>query len=330
VVGWLKLPGGFRSPQVVNAKSEIRRICIVALQAAGVSIDPNADEHALLIGFLILQERNISPRPRTIHRTPEFDAAFAMLDAKHRQGVTELLRKLSVGDDVNPHLNRRSLQPSQDDDLLTDWGIVHFHLGTAPEANSRFVERTGLLAFAHVKLSDVYFVDIFAHQNFAKPRLIETMLGRFPLLSQEYEIKGFPIIPSAPGITEDQVKAIRNVHANSVVVVDGKQHFPPGGGFTASGVSSKAVHQATGWLVWAEQVTDALAKEGDAVRWKVASRHPGMNPGDLMFSIERHEGRFVLYEKVTRSIVNLTFTPAVAPSVLPRQRGDKPANFGEG
>jgi hypothetical protein len=168
-----------------------------------------------------------------------------------------------------------------------------------------FVERTGPLAFGHVTKSEAFLVDILDHQRFCEPRLLEILIRRFPVLAQQYALKGVPIsAPPAPR-TADEVKLIRGAHVNAPLVLDGKVYMGPGGGFMSSGASFHAVYNTQGWTRQIEWLEQTILKEGDSVRAQLASQLPGRRVSDFEFGLTYQDGRFFLFEKLTRTGIQL-------------------------
>src|SRR5579862_1515249 len=59
----------------------------------------------LLGVYCTWQERFPTPRPRTVHRSRELDASA--LARQYSVELTELERKITVGEDLTPHLSER-------------------------------------------------------------------------------------------------------------------------------------------------------------------------------------------------------------------------------
>jgi hypothetical protein len=287
----------------MDLQADLKRIVIESLNAAGVTFNPSAEVNELLIAALTIEERQIPAQPRNVHVAQEFNAAMTTLSADCQAGVTEIQRKLKAGEDVNPHLNLRSLQPTKDDDLLTDWGIYHFHLGLQPIHGGRFFERTGPLAFAHVTPSDVFLINILEHGNFAEPKLVETLIRRFPTVAEAHEMKGMKVTAFPPPKTAIDIEALRKVHVNSPLCVDGRLYFGPGSGFVSSGVSFRAVHRANATQKIISELNRVMQIEEDSVRRQVAANHPGTNPAQLDFELICHEKQWSLFEKTTQSLL---------------------------
>ncbi len=205
------------------------------LQRAGVVVDSCASLSDLLNAYHTVEERRIRCCPRTVHRTPEFDAAIAagIVDSAV---VAEIERKLREGKDVNGHVNVRSLDPAKPDGLLVDWQFHHLHLsnGVHPR-NSRFRCRTDFVAFVHVAETDVYFVDVRKHGQWCDRTLFEVFARRFPQAAERFRLHG---VSADPGITDQLVGRCRSLGVSYVVSAGGGA-FCLGGFATGCGDSDE-------------------------------------------------------------------------------------------
>lgn len=285
----------------MNLKIDLRRIVIESLDAVGAEYDAAADLEKLLLAMLTVEERRIVSIPRKVHTTPEFDAAKEGLPKSEADAVDELLRKVERGDDINPHLNRRSLMPSQDDDLLIEWGLYHFHLSTAIPTGDRFVERTGLLAFAHFNRENAYFVDFRPHKNFEDQRLVELLIQRFPVVAEAHKIRGIQGLSQPPPSTPEEVRKLRKVHVNTPLIVDGQHYFGPGPGFVSSGHSAKAVMRMNSTLREIERLERTLSENLAVVQEAACRINTTLKPDDLDFGLVCEGKEWLVLEKKTRT-----------------------------
>jgi hypothetical protein len=286
----------------MNFKQDLRRIALEKLTAAGIAFDPKGSVRDLWLALLVVQQRLISNTPRAVYEAPEFVAATAKLPPDERDAVIVIERKIRAGENVNPHLNERSLIPEEDDDLVVDWAIYHFHLSLAKrrKANGRFLPRTGLLAFAHITPKEAYMVDIRGHRHFEDPDLLETLFRRFPLVAQAHEMRGvigtaFPATYSAK-----EVKKFRKAHVNVPIQIDGKLYLQPGSGFVASGHSVRAMMQFNAVLSQVQWFERVMHGNDRLVRAQVAAATNGaVSPSELDFDLVFDQGEWLVHEKKT-------------------------------
>ena len=121
-----------------------------------------------------LKKRMVSATPRTLHT-----AAGIVVPPALQAGYTSVTEKLRDGVDVRPHLSRRLADINFKDELLNDWGILHFHLGTVLEGDG-FMARTGPLLFARIDPQDAYLLGVGTHAHFSSQALVQTLVDTWP------------------------------------------------------------------------------------------------------------------------------------------------------
>jgi hypothetical protein len=88
--------------------------------------------------------RRLARRERVIKIADNFQCPW-----EAEAGWRVLQNKVRQGDDLNPHLSRRHASLANNDGLLAEWGVHHFHLGTTADPHDpRYARRTGPLVFA--------------------------------------------------------------------------------------------------------------------------------------------------------------------------------------
>lgn len=228
------------------------------LKQMGYSVDPNADHHSITMLYFNAIRRRISPRARIVIRSKEFSCP-----ADLQGGLTDFERKITHGEDINPHLSRGLKKVTYNDDLLNDWGIYHFHLGQKHDADG-FIERTGPVLFAHVGETEFHEINVYQHGNWSNLDVVEIVHANWPSVIDRFRLKGIQSLAIVPdtGI----VKTLRDVHINAILQLkDGTIYAPPGGGYMTDGTSMEVVmaadrHARTikAWEDWILNNTDKL------------------------------------------------------------------------
>lgn len=160
----------------------------------------------------------------------------------YKKALEKLTRKFEMGEDVNPFLSTRRDKTDMKDSLLYDWGIYHLHLTNRYNKNGR-PKRSDYLLFVCYNKGKMYFIQIYRHHPnpFVKEELLKIIIHNWPeLLSPSYMEEGHLLEP----ITDESRALLRKNGALSLVEIDGKIYFPPGGGYASNESSIRAVREA--------------------------------------------------------------------------------------
>jgi len=169
--------------------------------------------------------RLVEPRTRAVHWSAQLKGRGAV------PGLQELLAKAAQGANLNPH---QSKAITTEDPMFNDWGIVHFHLGTAMDAvDTRFVERSDLLLFAKVTSDGFYAIEVGPHGSWADTSLVEVIHSNWPELLSRHRMHG--IMPGANWTDEERLELRRAGITMMTVTNDGTVYAPPGGGYATDG-----------------------------------------------------------------------------------------------
>lgn len=182
--------------------------------------------------------RLISCQPRQVLYTPKFSCP-----TNHTAGLARLEKAFKDGNSIMPYQSKTISNLKTTDGLFFDWAIHHFHLG-APQYKSKFVERTGQVAFALVMRNAVLFLKIADHSSdpdvWTDIDMLEAVHDADPSLLRSYEVKGV----AGNHITSQQRAAYRSVNGNAFVTLsNGKTYMSPGGGVVSNGLSLAAIRK---------------------------------------------------------------------------------------
>lgn len=203
-----------------------------------LNTDVYSDDEAVDIYFSI-EERRINPLPRNVKLSKSFKCPSDLQNAWE-----QLKNKIQEGEDLTPHLSRKVNNASNNDYMLNEWGIFHFHLGEVLEADN-FIKRSGPLIFGYVDNSDFYTVNVFDHGNWTNNDVIEIIHSNWPEIISAYKINALSI-SSNPSPTERATLRKKNCNA-FIQLQDGTIYGLIGGGFMSDGSSAnsmmKIMHQ---------------------------------------------------------------------------------------
>lgn len=163
-------------------------------------------------------------------------------------GLEKLISAAEVGEDLRPWLHDAIFDDKQDA-LMNDWGIQHYHLGLEFELGKnrrRRVRRTGDVLFAvhNEDTSQLYLIGVFDHQSFSDKQLLEIVNAEWPDLVGHAKIENLIDISHMP--TNSDIHSLRKNQVNAAVEINGEFFMGPGGGYTTSGHSTRAVMKALG------------------------------------------------------------------------------------
>lgn len=194
------------------------------------------DKHVAIHYFEALRRR-IAVMPRVVSIADNFDCPEDL-----RTGWCALMEKVENGWAINPSLSTRHASLLNQDRLLNDWGIHHFHLGIdVDQKNSNYTARTEKILYALVDDYNFCAIGIFSHGEFANANLLEAIHRNWPNKISHYRLNDF----AGEKLTEKQRSALRKKNGNACITMsDGSVYLPTSGGITCAGVSVEAVRNA--------------------------------------------------------------------------------------
>ena len=223
-----------------------------------IDVEQLADDE-LAHAYLNCTLRYPETRPRKIHYTHDF-----RMDQQYANGWADLKQKIENGTSLYPHISLKILEGKYNDKLLNDWNILHFHLSDQPHPkNTDFNSRTGPLLFAIVKADDLYAINVFNHGKWSDLSILEKVNSNWPHLLEPFKLKNGTL---ANTFTSEQHGMLRGVAVNTPVTLsDGNTFFPPGGGFTSSGINPGVVQYAD--RVKAELINTTKEIKSNPSKW---------------------------------------------------------------
>ncbi len=180
-------------------------------------------------------------------------------------GEKYLLTKVANGEDLWPHQSRKIGRLSNQDGMLNDYGIHHFHLGTTLKAGTDLIEGTKELLFAIVTDHDFYTIGIYDHNSWADQTLLDIVHQNWPALTEPYTIKSSSeaqVLGLQHNYTAEEAAKLRAAGINVLQRrSDGSIQIMTGGGI-ASDLSSVAVRRETDHLlIYLEKLQSELNAE---------------------------------------------------------------------
>ena len=175
--------------------------------------------------------RIIDKRPRIA-----LEASGLSVPQIYQSAYQEIISDIENGNDLKKYQSRNLKKLDYDDDMLSHWGIQHFHLGQTIEDDG-YVKRSGDLLFIHFSEINAHILGFFNHGAWIDLEIIEILHENWP-----QELAVFRSGSNTAPLTESDYKALRKKHANAnVTVQDGTEYLSPGMGVTANGAPFFAV-----------------------------------------------------------------------------------------
>lgn len=216
----------------------------------------NYDLKNLLHHFFTVYSRRVPVRKWNVHISDKLSDSNAII---------EIVNKLSHGDDVNALLSnrvRKLNQPKFADLLLAEWGIHHLHF----EAS-----RSNELLFIYFSESDAYLIDILQHEKadgsvvtWTNTDLIQIMHDNWPSVLQKYVFKENS---QSPVLTTEERRTLRNRAATTTVIVsDGTEYMPMGGGYSVSKHPTHAILRSNILYLTVKQLQTTVEENFPAIQ----------------------------------------------------------------
>lgn len=203
------------------------------LLESGYNID-NQDNDKISILYYSLQKRLISQKPRSIYKHENFVCPSELLN-----GLRLIEDKIKNGDDLKPHQSKKLKKFHDKDELLYDWGIYHFHLGTEMDSDG-FVKRTGPLLYAMIKDENAYFIGVFNHGAWTMQEMLKIIHDNWPSAIIQYKLED--VTQLVKNFDDNEIKHLRGANINTILeIAPSAFYIGPGGGFAGSGDSADAV-----------------------------------------------------------------------------------------
>lgn len=267
----------------MNFQNDLKQLLLEDLKKNGYEIPSTATLFEVVRVHKDLRNRIIQPRPRTVHLSREFQSKLPSLP--NLSSIKSILRKASVGEDLNPYQSKRLRDFDYQDELLNDWGVHHLHTSDKV-GKGGFNERTSLLLFIVVREKDLYVLDAKDHapsaDAFANLNLLEIIkenwgdkFGIAPLIG---------VTLPAPSSNEEVLKTRKAGLATLVRLPNGEVYGAVAGGTASDGSSLLVTRQAMFELeriqTWERNIRANEALIRNSIRESL-----GSDPEELSFEL---------------------------------------------
>ena len=226
--------------------------------------------------WLGLQQRLIEDRPRRVFKPENFACS-----SDEEAPLLDIERRAQQGRELNSFLSKQTRNPFERDALLADWGIHHFHLNIALDANE-FRRRSGRLLFARVRPDAIYFIAVGDHTSWSDVDLIEILHRQWPTSIEMYRLPGLPA-PRSTWTPEERIGLRRCGVQTIVSTTDGTSYAPIGGGYASDGSSIAVSDHLSQIREYMFNLREWVANAEDEIRQKCWAQ--GVNPDDLSLTL---------------------------------------------
>lgn len=170
---------------IIDLQNDYKKIMIEKIKKSGLKIPDTYDDEVLIVKYYAFLRKKAFAGPHEIKRSKHFYCPPKVL-----KGFSKLEDIIKYGGDITPYFNRAAFNLDDFDDMFSDWGIMHFHLGEKLIEGEQIVERGGYILFAYHRDNIVYFINIYRHGHWADSDVIQEMYNNWPSLIEKYGLKG--------------------------------------------------------------------------------------------------------------------------------------------
>lgn len=267
------------------------------------------DTDDAIMDYCRFMRRIISVQPRRVYKAKEFSCP-----ADYNKKLNYLENCIEKGEDLNPFLTRSVKKLSQEDSMLYDWNIYHFHLSDQLDNKKKdgFMVRSQYLLIAYVTSEAVYFIHVVSHNEMSQHLwtnydYIQRIKDNWSYLLEKNLIKGVPLSEKVDEATHYK---LRKAHISTFTELeDGSLYGLLGGGYASDGSSTDAVFQSQ----YLYMVVSALEELMSIQFWNLIGQAPEVveqlkkNDNPCVHLIGTDRNRFVLIEQELRIMFVVDF-----------------------
>ncbi|MGG1535115.1 hypothetical protein [Brevibacillus agri] len=228
----------------MNLLEDLKRTLIKLFQQFDITVPRRQDTRYLLMCYLNLKSKLITPYPRKVHIS--FELANKEIASPFKEALDSIKVKIERGKDINPHLSKGIFKIEKPDDLLVDWGIYHLHLNTKKDKDDDyFYSRSDELLFFMSFENDIYFLEVLPHKQkdlWGNKEFLRIVNKNWPHLLEPFRIPD--AISITPDLTEREIIDARKSGSLLLTEVDGNVYFPINGGLTTAKIAVRHVQMA--------------------------------------------------------------------------------------
>ncbi|MBD7944721.1 hypothetical protein H9650_11400 [Psychrobacillus sp. Sa2BUA9] len=177
---------------IINLQKDYKKLMMEKINNSNLRLPENFSDDRLIIHYINYLRKKSFAGPHKIVKSSNFSCP-----PEYKKGFTKLEEIISNGGDITPYFNRTASDLSKYDDLFSEWGVLHFHLGDEFIKGEHLVKRGNPVLFAYLHEDTVYFIDIYKHGHWTDFGVIQTMFDNWPEIINPY------VIPDAISLNKD-------------------------------------------------------------------------------------------------------------------------------
>ena len=261
--------------------ADLNAFALDALSASGYPAPSRGEAWAPLYAYANLRRRMVDPQPRAVVESTAL--ASRVLLPELRAGVDRLTTVMERGDDLRPYQSKLvAKSATYQDQLLNDWGIQHFHLGTL-KRTATHCDRTGELLFAWIEPERVLLVDVLDHGSFEEQEILEIIHVEWPEVLRRFHM---PMITDVrPDYRGEERRQLRRAGVMMMTKLsDGTVLMPPGGGISTAATGTADTTAVHSWLREVRALEARCRDEIDAIRAAI-EQAKGVAPDHLALKL---------------------------------------------
>ena len=189
--------------------------------------------------------------PQPIPRKVIYSAKFICPTGYH-DVLSAFAEKVEKGESLKPFLSEKVEDSTNNDLLLNDWNIYHFHFTMRFHPDGR-AKRHNLQLFAYLTDDQFYMLQVYEHPNertnplgYCKQEMIRIIHNNWPELIAQFRVPGVTAV--SPDPTDENYKRMRDMRAIGLVDAgEGVFYALIGGGYASDGTSVEAVKLSNHW-----------------------------------------------------------------------------------
>lgn len=220
---------------LINLQQDYKKIIVKKIKKSGLRVPTDFNDEKLIITYYSYLRKKSFAGPHKIVKSKDFYCPKEV-----EIGFEKLEDIIKNGGDITPYFNRTASNLSEYDDMFSDWGIIHFHLGDKLIEGEHLVERNNPVLFAYQDNGIVYFIQIYKHGYWSDSSVIQEMYDNWPELLEKFIFKGVNSL--AYSVNKKQLRQLRECGITTPVEIVGQNDkkivlMPPGMGVTAARTS---------------------------------------------------------------------------------------------
>lgn len=221
---------------IINLQADYKKIIIKEIEESGLSYSSENDDDKLIIKYYSYLRKKAFAGPHKIVKSKNFTCPPEV-----KKGFEQLEDIIKKGGDITPYFNRIATNLSKYDDLFSDWGVMHFHLGDEFIEGEHLVKRNDPVLFAYLHQDIVYFINIYNHGHWEDYGVIQTIYDNWPQILKPYMLpKGMKVTLT---IHQTDLKKIRRKGILTFVTIKNElgediSLMPPGMGLNTARTSN--------------------------------------------------------------------------------------------